>query len=93
MSSDQEQFIVSLVKDEAVKDIIHSVDEFLKSKGDNRNLALDFIIGALMSRYTDVAHAIANFEVMKFTLIQHSQIAMTPALFSAIRGPRTVKPT
>ena len=91
MSEDQEKIVVRLFNDKTLIELIKQAEKHADTYGDLKDYALDFMIGALTSRYNDVARSIANMEAIKISIVMQNMMPMSSKIYDAVRGPSRVK--
>lgn len=92
MTSDQEQLAISLIKDPKILAFIKDIQEYAETHGEHSDIVLDFIIGALVTRYKNPSHAVLNMEAIKVLMIMRLAMPQTSAIHDAIRGPSSMPP-
>ena len=81
----QQEVALSLIKDPKMLAFIKDIQEYAETFEDNSDIVLDFIIGALVTRYKEPAQAILNMEAIKVMIIIRLAMPQASAIRDAIR--------
>lgn len=84
MTSEQEALAIGLIKDPKILTFIKDIQEYAETHGEHSDIVLDFIIGALITRYKEPAQAVLNMEAIKVMMIMRLAMPHTSAIRDAI---------
>ena len=93
MAKKQQEVAIGLIKDPKILAFVKDIQEYAETFNENSDIVLDFLIGALITRYKEPAQAVLNMEAIKVMMIMRLAMPHTAAIRDAIRGPSKVKIT
>ena len=87
MAKKQQEVAIGLIKDPKILAFVKDIDEYADTFKENSDIVLDFLIGALITRYKEPAQAVLNMEAIKVMMILHLAVPQASAISEAMREP------
>ncbi len=84
MVKKQQAVAIGLIKDEKILAFVKDISEYAQTFEENSDIVLDFLIGALITRYKEPAQAVLNMEAIKVMMIMRLAMPHTSAIRDAI---------
>ncbi len=84
VSKNQQEVAIGLIKDPKILAFVKDIQEYAETHGEHSDIVLDFLIGALITRYKEPAQAVLNMEAIKVMMIMRLAMPQTSAIRDAI---------